>query len=92
TLSNIRNGIEGVNSVLRRKFAVDRMRDKGLVRKRQRWGLKMMAINAERLRKWRKDGERTAEKLLLSFRTSFFAIRFFHCAFSSTHDCSFLAV
>ena len=56
-LINKRNGIEGVNSVLRRKFDVDRMRDKGLVRKRQRLGLKMMAINAGRLIKWKKDQE-----------------------------------
>ena len=54
TLSNKRNGIEGVNSVLRRKFNIDKMQDKGLVRKRQRLGIKMMAVNFGRLRNWKR--------------------------------------
>lgn len=50
-----RNGIESVNSVLRRTYGIDRMREKGVVRKRQRLGLKLMAINAKRLYKWMKS-------------------------------------
>jgi ferredoxin len=50
-----RNGIEGINSVLRRTYGIDHMREKGLVRKRQRFGLKLMAVNAKRLYKWLKD-------------------------------------
>ena len=56
-LINKRNGIEGVNSVLRRKFGVDHMRDKGLVRKRHRMGIIMMAINVGRLMKWNREQE-----------------------------------
>ena len=59
-LSKLRNGIEGVPSVLRRKYGVDRTRDKGLVRKRHRLGYTAMAINASRLYKWRKS--MTADK------------------------------
>jgi len=47
-----RNGIEGVPSVLRRKYAIDKMPEKGVVRKRQRLGIKAMAINAGRLFCW----------------------------------------
>jgi len=51
-LFKLRNGIEGVQSVLRRKYGVDQARDKGVVRKRQRLGFKAMAMNAGRLIKW----------------------------------------
>jgi hypothetical protein len=51
-LARLRNGVEGIPSVLRRRFGVDRMRDKGVVRKRQRFGFKMMAINVDRLFGW----------------------------------------
>lgn len=51
-LARKRNGIEGVPSVLRRRFGIDKMRDKGLVRKRQRLGFKIMSINASRLFGW----------------------------------------
>ena len=53
-LARKRNGIEGVPSVLRRKYDVDEMHDKGIERKRHRFGFKMMAINAGRLFGWRK--------------------------------------
>ena len=51
-LANKRNGVEGIPSVLRRKFGIDHMQDKGLVRKRHRLGFKMMAINIGRLFNW----------------------------------------
>ena len=51
-LAKFRNGIEGVQSVLRRKYCIDQARDKGVVRKRQRLGFKLMAMNAGRLIKW----------------------------------------
>ena len=54
-LAKKRNGIEGVPSVLRRKYGIDHMREKGLFRKRQRLGFKLMAINATRLTKWMED-------------------------------------
>jgi len=68
-LAKKRNGIEGVPSVLRRRYAIDHMRDKGLVRKRQRLGFKLMAINAGRLYKWKKDGEKLCS-IILRFLSS----------------------
>ena len=53
--AKLRNGIEGIPSILRRKYDIDHMRDKGVVRKRQRLGFKMMAINARRLFSWMKN-------------------------------------
>ena len=59
-LAKLRNGIEGVQSVLRRKYGIDQARDKGVVRKRQRLGFKTMAINAKRLVNWLGKKEKPA--------------------------------
>jgi hypothetical protein len=74
-----RNGIEGVPSVLRRRYGIDYMRDKGLVRKRQRLGLKLMAINAGRLFKWQKEREisHAAEWIFSAILQLLFSFYFF---------------
>jgi len=48
---NKRNGVEGLPSLLRRKYAVDSMPVRGLVRVGMWFALKVGAINAERLMK-----------------------------------------
>jgi len=57
-LAKLRNGVEGVQSVLRRKYCIDQARDKGVVRKRQWLGFKLMAMNAGRLIKWQDKADK----------------------------------
>ena len=61
--------------VLRRRYGIDKMREKGLVRKRQRLGLKLMAVNAGRLFKWQEDKEKT-ERLSIETLLSPYISRF----------------
>ena len=51
-LARKRNGIEGVPSVLRRKYRVDEMPVRGLVRSKMWFGFKIGAINVKRLIKF----------------------------------------
>jgi len=76
TLAKKRNGVEGVPSILRRRYGIDHMRDKGLVRKRQRLGIKLMAVNAVRLTKWRKSRGKSASAVLCFLFVSFFNLIF----------------
>ena len=48
-LSRKRNGVEGLPSVLRRRYRVDEMPTRGLVRTKHRIGLKIGAINVKRV-------------------------------------------
>ena len=86
-LAKLRNGIDGVQSVLRRKYGIDRVRDKGAVRKRHRLGFVMMAINAGRLIKWRKNTAKT--RGLLSVFCFFYNLRRKNC---SSYRCDFVSV
>ncbi|SHE94218.1 Transposase DDE domain-containing protein [Atopostipes suicloacalis DSM 15692] len=45
--SHFRNGIEGIPSILRRKYSVDRMPFRGLVRSKQCFGFKIGGINVK---------------------------------------------
>ena len=51
TLSKKRNGVEGIPSVLRRRYLVDRIPVRGLVRTKIWFGFKIGAINAKRVLK-----------------------------------------
>ena len=83
TLAKKRNGVEGVPSVLRRRYGIDHMRDKGLVRKRQRLGIKLMAVNAVRLTKWRINRGKSAPAVLC-----FLFIRFSNLIFRKSAQLS----
>jgi hypothetical protein len=48
-LGNKRNGVEGVPSVLRRKYGIDRLTVRGQVRSKMSFGFKIGAINVERV-------------------------------------------
>ncbi|WP_343757139.1 hypothetical protein, partial [Alkalibacterium iburiense] len=58
--ANFRNGIEGVPSVLRRKYNVDCMPFKGLVCKKHCLGIKLLAINVKKAIKYKQNRERIA--------------------------------
>ena len=47
-----RNGVEGIPSVMRRRYGVDDMPVRGLVRAKMRFGFKIGAINAKRVIKF----------------------------------------
>lgn len=47
-LTHFRNGIEGMPSVLRRAYQVDRIPFRGFVRKKHSLGMKLIAINSKR--------------------------------------------
>jgi len=51
-LARKRNGVEGIPSVMRRRYKVDDMPVRGLVRSKMRFGLKIAAINAKRVIKY----------------------------------------
>ena len=51
-LARKRNGVEGIPSVMRRKYGVDDMPVRGLVRSKMRFGFKIGAINAKRVIKF----------------------------------------
>lgn len=66
-LVDFRNGIEGVPSVLRRRYHVDKMPVRGLVRTKLRFSLKIGAINIKNLLKGikqRKKNQQPREKSL----------------------------
>lgn len=48
-IANKRAGVEGIPSVLRRKYGVDHLPVRGLVRSKLWFGLKIAAINFKRL-------------------------------------------
>lgn len=50
-LSRFRNGVEAIPSLLRRKYAVDNIPTKGLLRSKTRFFLKLGAINVNRITK-----------------------------------------
>jgi len=54
-LRNDRNGIEGVNSVLRRKYRVDEMPVFGLLRSKLYFGFKVCALNFKKFMKYTRD-------------------------------------
>jgi hypothetical protein len=49
--TNRRSGIEGIPSVLRRKYSVDKMPAMGLVRSKMHFGFKILAYNIKKLHK-----------------------------------------
>jgi len=51
-LARKRNGVEGIPSVMRRRYGVDDMPVRGLVRSKMRFGFKIGAINAKRVIKF----------------------------------------
>ena len=51
-LARKRNGVEGIPSVMRRRYGVDEMPVRGLVRSKMRFGFKIGAINAKRVIKF----------------------------------------
>lgn len=53
-----RNGVEGIPSVLRRAYNVDRIPFRGRVRKKHSLGIKIMAINAKRAIKYQQNQEK----------------------------------
>jgi len=55
SLSQKRNGVEGIPSVLRRRYHVDHIPVRGLVRTKIWFGFKIMAINAKRVLKRASD-------------------------------------
>lgn len=57
-LTYFRNGIEGIPSVLRRAYNVDRIPFRGLVRKKHCLGFKLIAINAKRAIKYQQNQEK----------------------------------
>ena len=54
-LARQRNAVEGIPSVLRRKYVVDQMPVRGYVRSKTWYYLKLSAINAKRVAKWTAD-------------------------------------
>lgn len=54
-LGNLRNGIEGIPSVMRRRYKVDSMPFRGLIRSKIDFGFKIGAINAKRAIKKTKE-------------------------------------
>lgn len=50
--SNIRNGVEGMPSVLRRKYGVDHIPVRGLMHTKMWFAFKIAAINSKRLTAW----------------------------------------
>lgn len=63
-LTNSRAGVEGIPSVLRRRYRVDEMPIRGLVRAKIWFGFKIMAINFKSLVKWNR---RMAKELSIYF-------------------------
>src|SRR5699024_4127705 len=55
-----RNGVEGIPSVLRRAYDIDRIPFRGRVRKKHSLGIKIMAINAKRAIKYQQNQEKVA--------------------------------
>lgn len=55
-----RNGVEGIPSLLRRKFHVDTIPVRGLVRLKSWIGFKFESINVKRLIDWRQNQEKVA--------------------------------
>jgi len=56
-----RNGMEGIPSVLRRAYTVDRIPFRGLVRKKNSLGIKFMAINAKRVIKYQQNQKKVTQ-------------------------------
>ena len=67
-LSRFRNGIEAIPSLLRRKYAVDNIPTKGLLRSKTRFLLKLGAINVNRISKEVKE-ERLLANISCIIRT-----------------------
>jgi hypothetical protein len=63
-LTNSRAGVEGIPSVLRRRYRVDEMPIRGLVRSKIWFGFKIAAINFKSLVKWNRQ---MAKELLIHF-------------------------
>lgn len=59
-LIHFRNGVEGIPSILRRKYNVDRIPFRGSVRKKHSLGIKCMAINAKKAIKYQQDRDKVA--------------------------------
>lgn len=59
-IANLRAGVEGIPSVLRRRYNVDHMPVRGKVRTKINFGLKVSAINCKRLIKSRLDSKKKA--------------------------------
>ncbi len=59
-LAKIRNGVEGIPSILRRKYDVDHIPAKGLLRSKMYFGFKIGAINVKRALKRALQAEKAA--------------------------------
>ena len=70
-LTRLRNAVEGIPSVLRRKYRVDEMPVRGYVRSKLWYFLKVGAINARRVLEW------AAEQAIPLFFQRFCAIVIF---------------
>jgi hypothetical protein len=82
TYAQKRNGIEGVPSVLRRRYRVDDMPVRGLVRSKMWFGFKIGAINARRVIIAINHGTHFADIEKLSCKKSFLSILFSISRFS----------
>jgi hypothetical protein len=54
-LTRLRNAVEGIPSVLRRKYRVDNMPVRGYVRSKMWYFLKIGAMNTRRVLEWAKE-------------------------------------
>ena len=59
-LTYFRNGVEGIPSVLRRAYNVDRIPFRGSVRKKHCLGLKIMAINAKKAIRYQQNQQKAS--------------------------------
>lgn len=73
-IADKRAGVEGIPSVLRRKYGVDHLPVKGLVRSKLWFGLKISAINFKRLVK----GLETKARLVLRYRFPLLFLKLFN--------------
>ena len=73
-IADKRAGVEGIPSVLRRKYGVDHLPVRGLVRSKVWFGLKISAINFKRL----VTGLEPKAKLPLLYRVPLFLLKLFN--------------
>jgi hypothetical protein len=73
-IADKRAGVEGIPSVLRRKYGVDHLPVRGLVRSKLWFGLKISAINFKRLVK----GLETKAKLFFPYRFPLLFLKLFN--------------
>lgn len=60
-LSRFRNGVETIPSILRRKYDIDKMPVRGLIRTRFWFGCKIGALNFQKFCKFMQDGDNCAQ-------------------------------